>query len=160
MAEQAEATGEDEGESPLEEIVSSAVIALTLLVAFGLMAAGVPYFWIAFVVGFAGVLPVSLGLVRYYEEQGVNPGGTAGGSETGDALEELRQRYARGELSDEEFERRVEHLLETESVYDAREYVERARDEPVTGGRTPVERSSGDTARESDRERESVRESE
>lgn len=31
-----------------------------------------------------------------------------------DPLDELRQRYARGELSTEEFERRLERLLETE----------------------------------------------
>lgn len=33
-----------------------------------------------------------------------------------DALQTLRDRYARGELTDEEFERKVEQLLETESV--------------------------------------------
>ncbi|PSP79505.1 hypothetical protein BRC81_04635 [Halobacteriales archaeon QS_1_68_20] len=33
----------------------------------------------------------------------------------GDPLEELRQRYARGELDHDEFERRVERLIETEN---------------------------------------------
>ena len=33
-----------------------------------------------------------------------------------DPLEELRARYARGELSDAEFNRRIDRLLETEAV--------------------------------------------
>ncbi|MEF8831324.1 MAG: SHOCT domain-containing protein [Halobacteriales archaeon] len=36
-----------------------------------------------------------------------------------DALDVLRERYARGEIDDVEFERRVERLLETESIDDA-----------------------------------------
>lgn len=35
-----------------------------------------------------------------------------------DALERLRQRYAEGELTDEQFERKVEKLLETETLED------------------------------------------
>jgi uncharacterized membrane protein len=33
-----------------------------------------------------------------------------------DPIEELRSRYARGELTDEEFERRLERLIETEDA--------------------------------------------
>jgi hypothetical protein len=80
-------------------------------------------------VGFGAVLPMSLGLVKYYRpDQETNSRSeppTDRSTETEDALEELRHRYARGELSDEEFDRRVERLLETESVYDARKYAER-----------------------------------
>ena len=35
-----------------------------------------------------------------------------------DALETLRDRYARGELTDEQFERKLERLLDTESLED------------------------------------------
>ncbi|WP_396610880.1 SHOCT domain-containing protein [Haloferax sp. S1W] len=35
-----------------------------------------------------------------------------------DALDTLRDRYARGELTDEQFERKLERLLETESMED------------------------------------------
>ncbi|QHS18310.1 SHOCT domain-containing protein [haloarchaeon 3A1-DGR] len=38
---------------------------------------------------------------------------------TDDALETLRERYARGELTDEQFERKLERLLETETLEDA-----------------------------------------
>jgi len=38
------------------------------------------------------------------------------GEDAIDPVERLRNRYARGELSDEEFERRLERLVETEDV--------------------------------------------
>jgi uncharacterized membrane protein len=38
--------------------------------------------------------------------------------EEGDPLEELRARYARGELTDEQFERKLDRLLETETLED------------------------------------------
>lgn len=37
-------------------------------------------------------------------------------AETDDALATLRERYARGELTDEQFERKVERLLETDTL--------------------------------------------
>lgn len=118
---------EDSGEgddTPLQSVVAGGVTFLTLAVAFGLMALGAPYFWVAFPVGFGGALPLAVGLVRWYESRDPDRHST-GDSETDAALADLRERYARGELSDEEFERRVERLLETESVGDAREFAER-----------------------------------
>jgi uncharacterized membrane protein len=49
--------------------------------------------------------------------------------EQDDALETLRQRYARGELTDEQFERKVEQLLETETLEDIE-----GQTEPTTTG--------------------------
>ncbi len=46
---------------------------------------------------------------------------------TRDALETLRYRYARGELTDEQFERKLERLLETETLEDIEDR-ERARE--------------------------------
>lgn len=46
-----------------------------------------------------------------------------------DALETLRDRYAQGELSEEQFESKLERLLETETLEDARDTVERSRRE-------------------------------
>ncbi|MFC7204811.1 SHOCT domain-containing protein [Haloferax namakaokahaiae] len=40
-----------------------------------------------------------------------------------DALNTLRDRYARGELTDEQFERKLERLLETESLEDIEDRV-------------------------------------
>lgn len=101
--------GEDsEDDTPLEQTVGGAVMALTFLVGFGLMFAGVPYFWVAFPVGFAGVLPMSIGAVRWYQQRADEEP-----TEGTDPLDELRDRYARGELTEAEFERQVEDLLET-----------------------------------------------
>jgi uncharacterized membrane protein len=45
-----------------------------------------------------------------------------------DALAELRSRYARGELTDEQFERKLERLLETETLEDIADEKRRARE--------------------------------
>ena len=51
---------------------------------------------------------------------------TSGGNDQADeALTALRNRYARGEISDQAFEQRLERLLETESVDQARLNVDR-----------------------------------
>lgn len=97
---------------PLAPVVSTTVTAGTLLVAFSLLALGVDSFWVVFVVGFGGVLPLSLGLL---EAQGRDSDSHRNAPEKSDsALEALRRRYARGEITHEEFEHRVEELVETE----------------------------------------------
>jgi len=54
-------------------------------------------------------------------------GGGAGETDQTDPVDELRDRYARGEIDEAEFERRLEGLLETEDVDAAdQEAVERA----------------------------------
>ncbi len=47
---------------------------------------------------------------------------TAGESTPGDALETLRERYAAGEITDDQFERKLERLLETESLEDVEQW--------------------------------------
>lgn len=133
MSEPSDSQSEDGNETPLEQTVSGAVIALIFIVGFGLMFAGVPWFWVVFPVGFAGLLPAAIGLARRYER---DKSASAGKTEQEEALDELRARYARGELTDEEFENRVERLLETESVEDAETFLgsesRSARDSEVT----------------------------
>ncbi|QPV65032.1 SHOCT domain-containing protein [Halosimplex litoreum] len=93
---------------------------------------GVDYFWVAFPVGFGGGMPLAIALAKYYESEREADRGREregghrdrGRSDEADAaLAELRDRYARGELGDEEFEARVERLLETESVDDAETFL-------------------------------------
>ncbi|WP_435115030.1 SHOCT domain-containing protein [Halolamina sp. C58] len=43
-------------------------------------------------------------------------------------LETLRRRYAEGELSEAQFERKLDQLLETETMEDAEEYARRERE--------------------------------
>ncbi|ERG91720.1 MAG: putative membrane protein (DUF2078) [Haloquadratum walsbyi J07HQW1] len=98
-------------EDTLNMIAAGVVTTVTLLVGFGLLAAGVSYFWVAFLVGFAGVLPLTIGVLRFYRENN----NTSNQTSKEDPITTLRERYANGELTDEEFENQVEKLIETES---------------------------------------------
>lgn len=69
------------------------------------------------------------------------------------ALARLRTRYANGELTDEEFERKLDRLLETETLDDARGWAERNR----AGGDTAIH---ADGEPEQEREREQAQERE
>ena len=133
----------DDEDTPLEQIAGGFAVGLTLLVAFSLLALGVPWFWVAFPVGFAGFVPLVLGVARYYEQrrERESTSASARSGETTDALELLRERYASGELTEEEFEDRVAALLETEDVGAAREYAAR-RNERGRSEREARERES------------------
>src|SRR6056297_1954895 len=48
---------------------------------------------------------------------------------TTDALETLRERYAAGELTDEQFEQKLERLLDTETLEGAQEWAEKRNQE-------------------------------
>ena len=110
---------------------------VTLLVAFGGLALGFPYFWVAFPVGFAGLVPVAVALARLYENRETDEP-TPESTDADAALARLRERYANDELTDAEFERRVERPLETESTDDAAEWYERERNaDDATADREP-----------------------
>ncbi|WP_135828456.1 SHOCT domain-containing protein [Halorussus halobius] len=71
--------------------------------------------------GVLGVFAVVGPLVWFLAKTGAVDG--IGGSEADDAeaaLDRLRRRYADGELTDDEFERRLDRLLETETLADAK----------------------------------------
>jgi hypothetical protein len=53
---------------------------------------------------------------------------SADGADGDDALATLRERYARGDLTDEQFERKVERLLETDTLENAEDRHRRGRD--------------------------------
>lgn len=103
--------------------VSGAVTALTLGVSFALLFLGVEDFWVAYPVGFGVVLPTALGVAVHgpWAAKGDCGRRTDEPDQTReyerdrdpeDRLDELRMQYARGEVSDAEFERRTERLLE------------------------------------------------
>jgi hypothetical protein len=79
---------------------------------------------VVFPVGFGGVLPVVVALAnrtagrpaRSTADVGDGAPETDATRDRDDALRTLRDRYARGQVDEVEFERRLERLLETETV--------------------------------------------
>lgn len=141
-------------DTPTERLRENAVgITSMLVLGLGLLAlfSGFSYFWLIFVLGFAVVVPIVAML--YGDEDDVEEwwdddwwGGwgwnqkekrsepdreaesdedTASAADT--PLETIRRRYARGELTDAQFERKLELLLETETLEDAEDR-QRARE--------------------------------
>jgi hypothetical protein len=132
----------------LPGVVAGVITLAVLTVAFGAMALGVPYFWVAFPVGFGVVLPVAVGLAGRFEASSARtgtptprPSDDAAGPVADrdevvhdEALQTLRGRYARGELDEAEFERRVERLLETETVQQAADWTRADSRRPARDG--------------------------
>ena len=87
-------------------------------------------FWVVFIIGYAVVLPIVAIALDETDESVAAPEPTPDRTdeqEQEDALERLKRRYAEGEISDEEFERRLERLLETEDESAAADYLRRER---------------------------------
>lgn len=102
----------------LEDVVAILVLGAGILA----WAAGIGRWWLVLVVGWLVLVPLVDELTDMV--------GSTGATEADDATDEadtalvaLRERYAAGEISEAEFERRVERLLETESVEEARERI-------------------------------------
>lgn len=118
----------------LEESIATLTLGVGLLALFY----GVENWWLVFVVGWLVLTPLA---DIFLDGDTADPTPGVDGEPTdqheaetdaGDALDTLRDRYARGELTEAEFERKVERLLETETVADARERVGDGR--RVAGG--------------------------
>lgn len=112
--------GSEDEETTLSSIVATVITSATMILAFGLLAAGWSNFWVVFVIGFAAVLPLAVTLTEWYESRSAEE--EADPDPQQDALDALRREYATGEIDEAEFERRVERLLETESVSDAEQF--------------------------------------
>lgn len=117
---------ETDDDTPLEAMAVGVVTMVTLSVAFGLLALGQSFFWAAFPIGFGGGVPLAVGLARWYTKHREQDDTATAGDGQDAALAKLRDRYARGELDDTEFEARVERLLQTESVSEAEASTRRA----------------------------------
>ncbi len=100
---------------PVTQLTVFAVLGAGLLALF----LGFEWFWIVWVVGFAAVLPaVSVIADAYLDGSGSDGDGSVAED---DPLDALRERYANGELTEAEFERKLERLLETEDRETARD---------------------------------------
>ncbi|MDS0474701.1 SHOCT domain-containing protein [Natrinema sp. 1APR25-10V2] len=143
---------EDDWRTRLRENATG--IASMLVTAFwlGAMVTGQDWWLAALLVGYIAVVPLVALLFGDEEDRrewvdDYAPGETESASDsetadrtvdrdTRDALETLRERYAAGELTDEQFERKLERLLDTETLEDAEAWT-RARDQNADRGREP-----------------------
>ena len=121
----------DSEDDPVTAITSLLVLGVGLTALF----LGYSWFWIAWVVGFAVVVPIVAILTGEDHEDPLGDqfehafdrGETEPQSKQ-DALDALRERYARGDLTEEQFERKLDRLLETETPEDVAAYRERETD--------------------------------
>jgi uncharacterized membrane protein len=125
--------------------------------------------WLAFMLfGYIVLVPVTAILFGDEEDVGQWGNGETGVGEEAettdrdDALEELRARYARGELTEAQFERKLDRLLETETLEDIEDEKRRSGDREDekrrSGDREDEKRRSGNREGGGRRERELERE--
>lgn len=89
--------------------VAGAVSMTVLAVAFGLLALGFEWFWIAFPIGYGAVLPLSVQYARRKKSEPVTDA-----DEPTDPLTRLKERYVAGEIDEQQFERELdEHIGRT-----------------------------------------------
>ncbi len=118
--------------SLLDELLKEApAILVFLILGAGILGVflGISWAWMIFAIGFAVVLPLVAILTSVVKRatgtpdwfEGMVAEGMEDGSDTKqDALDTLRDRYARGEIDEEEFEHRADLLLENETVDDVK----------------------------------------
>ena len=107
-------------------IVSTLVTAIWL----GAMATGRDWWLAAMLVGYVAVVPITAILFGDEADRAEWLDGDSeqasadrsAGEEAETPLETLRRRYAEGELSEAQFERKLDQLLETETMEDAEAY--------------------------------------
>ena len=154
-----DATANDEDDAPVVQLAALAVLGVGLAALF----LGYSWFWVVFALGFAVFVPmVKLATDALRPDSDAETDADTnhrGARETRDApeskqdaLDTLRDRYARGDLSDEEFERKVERLLETETPESAREHVSRAAERRRDAESEPGGGTDSESGREADRE--------
>jgi uncharacterized membrane protein len=117
------------GPSELTQDDTFGILALLILGAgFVGMFAGFPYFFLIWILGYAVVLPI-LGILLYETDTDSEMTEDEQSTDSlADPLTSLRDRYARGDLTDDEFESKLERLLETESTETAVERRELERE--------------------------------
>lgn len=129
--------GDESGRRSTLAILSEQLVAIVAVGTFGVgvlgYASGLENAWVIFVVGWFLLVPILAILGETIEELVHNADSAPEADETADALETLRERYARGEIDELTFERKVERLLETETVADAEETLSRGVEDRTAG---------------------------
>lgn len=92
-----------------EQLVAAVVSVGVLAVAFGALAVGIDWFWVAFPVGYGGVLPLSVALVRARARRET---GTDDARAVDDPVSAAADAYVRGEVDVDGLEGRLESALD------------------------------------------------
>jgi hypothetical protein len=143
--------------SKLTELTTMLVLGAGLLALFVPSLSPIP-FWVIWVVGFAVLVPMVEILLdtgdedddgwtdrsteRPSPEREAEPDPEVpedADEETRDAIETLRERYARGDLTDKQFDRKLDRLLRTDTPENAAEWRERASGSGDTDAEREVE---------------------
>lgn len=117
----------------IDENITGIVSMLVLGLGFVALFAGVDYFFLIWILGFAVVVPI-VAMLFENEDESESPTEHAdrvprrSDDDTNDALATLRERYARGDLTDEQFERKLDRLFETDSPENAAAWRDREAD--------------------------------
>ena len=127
----AHASERDSVTQRLRENVVGIVSTLVTAIWMGAMFTGQDWWLAALLIGYIAIVPITAMLFGDEEDQEEWLPGDADDSESRDEdeetpLETLRRRYAEGELSEEQFERKLDRLLSTETIEDVEDERERA----------------------------------
>ena len=113
--------GRKDGRNDVAGITSLLVLGLGLVALF----TGLSWFWMVFVIGFAVVVPI-VAILTHDSEREPEPTALERRADRGegesrtDAFRILRERYARGELSESQFEAKLDRLLGSETFEEVR----------------------------------------
>ena len=138
-----------DADDPVVSAVALLVLGAGLGSLFGVPLLTAVEFWVIFAIGYAVVVPLTSLLRGRADDAGADGSrrervgaervADADADERSDdpvdtALDRLRDRYVRGELSEAQFERKLETLLETGTPEDARERLDRTTDSAARDG--------------------------
>ena len=119
----------------LRENVVGIVSTLVTAVWMGALFTDQSWWLAALLVGYIAIVPITAMLFGDEEEQEEwldEDGDDSESNETEETpLETLRRRYAEGELSEAQFERKLDQLLETETIEDVEDRARRERDRVI-----------------------------
>ena len=119
------------GTETLEDLVGLVAVATLPLGILAFVFAGWQLGVAVFVVGWLLLVPVFGIVTELRESRTESIGDEPSATSTTDPLETLRERYARGEIGESEFERRVDALLETDPDESASRVTDRDEGRPV-----------------------------
>jgi len=110
-------TRNEEADARSSWAVEWGLVSVIAVVVLGVALTAGAGFWLALAAGFVAI-PAGFRGIEWYESHSDDGESGEQADDEQTPLARLRERYTNGDIDEAEFERRVEHLLETESVDD------------------------------------------